>query len=356
MHALKRAAHDENTVVEGEAAKAGQDFDLPDGLLARLSAATLHLVRGGREWPADKFGVRAADVMRDLMPLQAITWGSASVEQLRGSGSSPPVAALDDMNSHYMSSGLALDPARGRASDCLGVTVILADVQAREPLRTTRFQLEFMSKWDVEQALCTVLAGASRSITRHVSLWRNPTHPAFSEAERRIMQFMAPHLMETHARCRLRHLRAGAARARTPRMACAIFDRAGALLEIEDRCAALLRAEWPQWTLPSLPPGLAELLAHPSGQTFRGKSVALDISRTEDLTFVQARRLTPADALSARERGVAERFASGQTGQQIAAELGLSASTVGNHLTRIYKKLGIASKLDLRQQLDQMGR
>jgi DNA-binding CsgD family transcriptional regulator len=356
MHALKRTANDESPDFEGEVARAGQDFDLHEGLLVRLSAAALHLVRGGRDWPLDKFGVRAADVMRDLMPVQAMTWGSASLAQLRGSGFSTSEAATDDMNSHYMRSGLALDPAHRRASDRLGVTVNLADVLPHEALRTSRFEREFMSRWGVDQALCTVLAGAHPSMTRHVSVWRNASQPAFTESDRRLMQFMAPHLLEAHARCRLRHLRAGAARVRAPRLACAIFDSTGALLEIEDRCAALLRAEWPHWTLARPPQGLAELLAQPNGQTFRGKSVALEISHVEDLSYVQARRLSPLDALSARERGVAERFAGGQTGQQIAAELGISASTVGNHLTRIYKKLGVASKLDLRRQLDQMGR
>ncbi len=51
--------------------------------------------------------------------------------------------------------------------------------------------------------------------------------------------------------------------------------------------------------------------------------------------------------LSEREIGVAERYATGQTYRQIAAELNIAPATVRNHLAAIYRKLGIGNKAKL---------
>ena len=53
------------------------------------------------------------------------------------------------------------------------------------------------------------------------------------------------------------------------------------------------------------------------------------------------------DALSEREREIAERYADGQTYKEIAAALFRSPSTIRNHLVTIYKKLEIGSKVEL---------
>ena len=53
------------------------------------------------------------------------------------------------------------------------------------------------------------------------------------------------------------------------------------------------------------------------------------------------------DALSGREREIAERVAEGRTNREIGAELFLSEKTVEGHLTRIFAKLGVASRVEV---------
>ena len=60
-----------------------------------------------------------------------------------------------------------------------------------------------------------------------------------------------------------------------------------------------------------------------------------------------ARAGARAGTLSAREQEIAELVGSGRTNRQIASELHLSESTVENHLSRVYAKLGISSRAAL---------
>jgi DNA-binding NarL/FixJ family response regulator len=57
-----------------------------------------------------------------------------------------------------------------------------------------------------------------------------------------------------------------------------------------------------------------------------------------------ARRTAPGDALSVRERQIAELVTVGKTNRQIAAELFLSEKTVETHLSHVFAKLGVASR------------
>ena len=56
--------------------------------------------------------------------------------------------------------------------------------------------------------------------------------------------------------------------------------------------------------------------------------------------------------LSSRERQIADSYAQGESYQQIADKLCIAPSTVRTHLATIYRKLGVSSKLELRDTLN----
>jgi DNA-binding CsgD family transcriptional regulator len=82
------------------------------------------------------------------------------------------------------------------------------------------------------------------------------------------------------------------------------------------------------------------------------KSYAVDGLQVElqpfnDLIIVEIWPQGPLDSLSIREHEIVQILAKGLTFKEAAKELGLSPSTVSNHLYRIYQKLNIGSKSEL---------
>jgi DNA-binding CsgD family transcriptional regulator len=59
----------------------------------------------------------------------------------------------------------------------------------------------------------------------------------------------------------------------------------------------------------------------------------------------------PAEALTEREMAVAQAYADGRAVKEVARLMGLSVSTVQCHLARVYRKLGVHSKIALRKVL-----
>jgi len=65
-------------------------------------------------------------------------------------------------------------------------------------------------------------------------------------------------------------------------------------------------------------------------------------------------RMSQDDALTAREWEVAKAAANRQRSAEIAKNLGVSTRTVDNHLSRIYRKLGVRSRLELASALAEL--
>ena len=61
--------------------------------------------------------------------------------------------------------------------------------------------------------------------------------------------------------------------------------------------------------------------------------------------------VTGPDSLTPTERRVAELAASGLTNRQVAEALFVTVKTVETHLARVYQKLGIGTRAELRQAM-----
>lgn len=57
--------------------------------------------------------------------------------------------------------------------------------------------------------------------------------------------------------------------------------------------------------------------------------------------------VTSEPTLTPREQQIASAIATGQSNRDIAARLGITEQTVKNHLTSIFEKVGVSSRLQL---------
>jgi DNA-binding CsgD family transcriptional regulator len=79
------------------------------------------------------------------------------------------------------------------------------------------------------------------------------------------------------------------------------------------------------------------------------------VSRQGHLFLLHARRPLPMDALSPREQEIARALGNGKTFKSVARQYDIAVSTVANHASRIYRKLGIYRREDLVELVRQPG-
>lgn len=72
--------------------------------------------------------------------------------------------------------------------------------------------------------------------------------------------------------------------------------------------------------------------------------------------LVYARKAQPLDGLSPREQQIARALSAGKTFKSVARQCGIATSTVANHASRIYRKLGIYRREELFEMIRTSGK
>jgi len=277
--------------------------------LSALSTLLLQLQRGARDWPAVKLLERAFELLSLQLPFDGVRWNLAPVDSTASAGEGPMVLF-----------------EQGRVT---GGQAPLQVMQG-EPLAGSRVQL---------------------------LLWRDADRPPFRPADAHWLQCLMPLLVDLWRESRFKPREpSGGAGVRTPRCQ-AVCDIRGRLQQVDDHFSVLLRLEWPQAPASGLPLALrrwmvvAAAQVEAPGARFHGRQITVDLRAAGDCLQLVARRLAAVDRLSAHQRDIADRYADGQSGPQIARHLGLSPSTVDKHLSVIFRKLAVNSKLQLAQRL-----
>ncbi|HXF31897.1 MAG TPA: AAA family ATPase [Solirubrobacterales bacterium] len=98
--------------------------------------------------------------------------------------------------------------------------------------------------------------------------------------------------------------------------------------------------------------GLATAAAEVGAAALRD-AAARELRRAGTRVTTRARRGTEGGALTGREREIAELVAGGRSNKQVAAALFVSEKTVERHLSAIYARLGIRSRVELPRALDE---
>lgn len=318
----------------------------PTGLdgpqLAAWGALVLQLHRGSRQWSARQFQQRTAELIQDLLPHDGLWCGSGLAEAPDATGSptpSPTPTPPPTLTAPTPGQGrwralmqAGVWPCTEPSDEATGSAAVAGTTPARPPHPP---QVQAVLH-DPADAAVWVLA-----------LRREAGRPEFTAQDAAALAFILPHLVDSWRECELAELSSPGGRTLSTGHAVASAD---GLLRVSDaRFLTLLRLEWPYAARHRLP----EVWLPPAEPTWIGRRVVAELQPHPDGGVqVRLRPRSALDALTPRRREIVQRYAAGETGPQIARALGLSESTVNNHLGAIFKQLGVQTKLQLRALVD----
>lgn len=327
---------------DGDADRAGTAPMAPGADLTpqAVNRLVLSLYREGRDVQLHSFQAWALEQLQSVIGFDSAWWGNAGMAPHKITGSrlfNCDASILQDYPAHMDS-----DFFRAAWLASPGRTINLSDLCTRERYVSTDLYRKVGRKFRMEWSLGTLLAGPNAPHSEFLTLWRHDAQRPFSEAERQAKQLLMPHLVEAFRAARLRHFLGGKD---TRPKAWALADGQGFIREMSPAFAAALRSQWPNWHGSLLPEALACCVV--AGRAFKANALSIEVRQNDNLRFLEAKARSPLDRLTAREGEVVARYAHGETHSGIAAALALSPTTVRNHVSRCFKKLGVKNKAEL---------
>lgn len=288
-----------------------------------------------------------------VIPFDSAIWGSGSQEPQLIFGIAAynfPLERLLDYSMRWQPHDNLRNAVAARPGTCLRNE----DLGPIEDYRASAIYRGFCAQAGIEHALGVTIIDPITNVGELIFLFRSKKGRFYSDAERDAMAQIMPHLV---AAWRHRQLLLFRERARNPDDAGAtsaarqaIIDDMGQVHASDAQFGLGMRACFPDWIGPALPDALMPILRKGATMRVIGDQRFV-IERGIDrhiLSLIDERHGLP---ISPSEHRVATLYAEGKTASAVAAELGLSPMTVRNHLTAIYAKLGINSKIALAKRL-----
>jgi DNA-binding CsgD family transcriptional regulator len=307
-------------------------------MYTNLCDFVLRLYRGTRDCEAARFRGWALDLTASIIPYDSAIWAIGVAG-----------ASIHSAHLHRFPAEVFSRWETRRKAD----TAINDLVEAPEG-RTLNKTLHAPSTHDgtpldeganhgIRHALCTTARDAATRLHHFICLYRSSVDKAFSEEERAMQEFLAPHLIEARHNNLVVHFN----RHKQGPYLSGICDRFGLLHQAEAGFEELLRSEWPHTSLPYLPAEFGSAAATGRQAIIEGTHTVFKLAPLGDLTHIEARKKSRLAQLSARERLITKHLVTGQTYKQIAITLNISPSTVTKHVNSIYKKTDARNKTQL---------
>ena len=313
--------------------------------LAEVSAFLLDLHMRSHDLGYREMQRCALDRFAKLVPFDT---GVLATGSLQGSVPLPHDVLLDRLDPTFMESWERIkheDRIVIEAMRCAGTT-INCDVEGGiyDGLEAVK---EHQRRWGIRHVLCTTQVDPGSGLYWVMVISRADEGRPFTEAERATKEMVAPHIIVASRRARLGQLRAASRLVDGHGQATALVNRSALILEAEPGLASLLTRAWPAWSGPWMPRDLWDAIARESALRLVRGPLVLRFNAVEEGLLLHVRESVAADALTSREREIAKAFSLGDTFRQIAEKLDIAPNTVRRHLTNVYAKLGISSKVEL---------
>ena len=328
----------------------GRGEGSPAGLIdQRASELIRELYVGAERQPTEGFRSWALALARRHVPFDSAMWGTGGLRPQVAIDSVTLFRQPAEMMARYRRRWMRGDVMAQAVLGDVGRTVNLVDLMPRETFLRSPLYRQFGRRFGICHVLSTASAEPRAGLVTFMSWWRDGHGHPFSEAERQFKQFLVPHLVLANRMNTFQHLRQALSDRGAPDTAgaYAIATAGGVLTEAEAEFTALLQRANPDWTGPVLPPAFKKPLRGRGDGECAALGLHLRLTRAGEQVVLRLREPLPVDRLSPAERRIAEQLAGGLTHRQIATQLALAPSTVRNHLHAIYRKLGVANRVQM---------
>lgn len=198
--------------------------------------------------------------------------------------------------------------------------------------------------------ITSIIINKENELINMISLYRTNASAGFTKQEKLLQSFLIPHFAESLRINILRSFKQGAGGLNSFG---AVVDRAGTIIEAENNFISLLNRTGLIETKKIIASALLRKINSPKKQNFKVAGIQFKTSTFDDLTFLQAMKISPLAQLTKRKIEICELLMSGLSDKHIGKQLAISHHTVSNHLKEIYKILQINSRAEAIAYLQQ---
>jgi DNA-binding CsgD family transcriptional regulator len=231
---------------------------------------------------------------------------------------------------------IEINPITKRLFNKVGDAVDMAEVVSDDEFyQSDIFKLVF-EPHKIQRILSSIHICKRTGIYTLLSLYRFDKDQKFNEQEKQRHRSILYHLVEAASHACLLSLKKHG----EPNTYHAICDAKGTYHEAESQFIDLIELCDTDMNLTNYPfdTQQAEIIVG---------NIIIQSEQLGDMFRLSIREQSPIDKLTLREQQVVEGVTQGLSFKQIAKKLGLSPSTVSNHLYRIYQKLNINNRSEL---------
>jgi len=234
---------------------------------------------------------------------------------------------------------LPINPISKMLFSHAGEPVDMADVLSDSKFYESEIYKQVFEPHQIERILSSIHIDSRSGIYTLLTLYRHERSHIFLSTEKKLYQRALYHLLNAASQACIHRLNASSQQKINQT---AICDKHGVYHEVEQSFLDMIEEYFAAHTTQVLPFPIPE-----TKQKTILNTLCITAEQLGDLYRISIRHSTPLDQLTAREQEVVEGVTQGLSFKHIAKKLGLSPSTVSNHLYRVYQKLNIGNRVEL---------
>lgn len=297
------------------------------------------LYRQAAQIPLADFSHWALDLLQQVISFEGAIWGTGHISTQKFHTQTTLDVSPDIFE--QLKKHLAINPIFEQLLANSGDAVDMADVLNDQRFYNSDLYHQCFKPFGIERILSSFHLDERSGIFTLLTLYRYNRESPFSMEEKTVQNRLLYHLLAAASHRQFIELN-GSTLTEYEKHDSAICDAQGIYHCVGTQFLNILDTHSSE-----LPSQVFPLEIIPGNNEFALGNLLFSQQKMGDLYKISVRVKTQIDLLTQREKQVVDGICQGSTFKQIARQLGLSPSTVSNHLYRIYLKLGINTRSEL---------